>query len=57
MTNHLHRLLSVKEGYSLEDIIASFKKFTTFQTKKLLEEDNRKYIPALIKSSKNKIRN
>ena len=51
MTNHLHCMVSAKESCSLEDIAASFKKFTTFQIKKLLEKDNRKYISALIKSS------
>ena len=51
MTNHVHCLISAKENYFLEDIVASFKKFTTAQTKKLLEKDNRKYISVLIKSS------
>ena len=58
MTNHIHCLVSAnKESCSLEDIVASFKKFTTSQTKKLLEKDNRKYIPALIKSSYSKKKN
>ena len=51
MTNHIHCLVSAKENYSLEDIVASFKKFTTSQIKELLEKDNRKYLSALIKSS------
>ena len=51
MTNHIHCIISAKEGYYLENIVASFKKFTTFQTKKLLEKDNRKYISVLIESS------
>ncbi|MEA2097779.1 MAG: transposase [Patescibacteria group bacterium] len=51
MMNHIHCMVLAKEDYSLEDIVASFKKFTTSQTKKLLEKDNRKYISALIKSS------
>ncbi len=54
MTNHLHCLVSAKEGCYLEDIVASFKKFTTSQIKILLEKDNRKYISALIKSSYSK---
>ncbi|MCK4592729.1 transposase [Candidatus Parcubacteria bacterium] len=51
MTNHIHCLVSAKENYSSEDIVASFKKFTTSQIKELLEKDNRKYLSALIKSS------
>ena len=51
MTNHIHCLVSTKENYSLENIVASFKKFTTSQIKELLEKDNRKYILALINSS------
>lgn len=54
MTNHIHCLMSAKEGYCLEDMAASFKKFTTSQIKILLEKDNRKYISALIKSSYSK---
>ena len=57
MTNHIHCIISVKESYSLEDIIASFKKFTTFQIKKILEKDSRKYISSLIKSSYAKKKN
>ena len=57
MANHLHCIVSAKEGCYLEDIVASFKKFTTSQTKKLLEKDNRKYISALIKSSYAKKKN
>ncbi len=57
MTNHFHCLVSAQEDYSLENIVASFKKFTTFQTKKMLEKDNRKYISALIKSSYAKKKN
>ncbi|MCK5332280.1 transposase [Candidatus Parcubacteria bacterium] len=57
MTNHIHCVVSAKENYSLEDIVASFKKFTTFQTKRLLEKDNRKYILSLIKSSYSKKKN
>jgi len=49
--------MSAKEGYYLENIVASFKKFTTFQTKKLLEKDNRKYISTLIESSYTKKKN
>ena len=57
MTNHLHCLVSAKESYYLENIVASFKKFTTSQIKELLEKDNRKYISALIKSSYAKKKN
>jgi REP element-mobilizing transposase RayT len=57
MVNHVHCLISSKENHSLEDIVASFKKFTTSQTKKLLEKDNRKYISALIKRSYSKKKN
>ena len=57
MTNHLHCLVSAKESYCLENIVASFKKFTTSQIKKLLEKDNRRYIPALIKTSYAKNKN
>src|SRR5680860_22457 len=51
MTNHVHCLISAKEDYSLEDIVASFKKFTTSQIKKELAKDNRKYILGLIENS------
>jgi putative transposase len=51
MTNHIHCLISAKEDCCLEDIVASFKKFTTAQIKILLKKDNRKYISTLIKSS------
>jgi len=57
MTNHLHCLVSAKESYHLENIVASFKKFTTSQIKELLEKDNRKYISALIESSYSKKKN
>ena len=55
--NHIHCIISAKESYSLENIVASFKKFTTSQTKELLEKDNRKYISNLIESSYAKKKN
>ena len=51
MTNHLHCIASTKKSSCLEDIVASFKKFTTSQIKILLEKDNRKYISTLLENS------
>ena len=51
MTNHIHLLAQADENYKLSQIISDFKKYTTRETLKLLENDNRKYIKNLIKNS------
>ena len=39
MTNHVHLIISSKEGYKQEDIIRDFKKHTSKQLLKLIEEN------------------
>jgi REP element-mobilizing transposase RayT len=51
MTNHIHLIVQAKEGYKLSNIIQSYKRYTTEQIKKLVYNDSRKYIKALIDSS------
>ncbi|MFA4880871.1 MAG: transposase [Candidatus Doudnabacteria bacterium] len=51
LTNHIHLITQVKEGFKLSQIISDFKKHTTQEILKLLQEDNRKYIFNLIKNS------
>jgi len=51
MTNHLHLIVKAKEKNKLSQIISDFKKHTTREILKELEEDNRKYILNLIKNS------
>lgn len=51
MTNHIHLIVKAKEGCKLSQIISDFKKHTTREILKLLEEDNRRYILNLVKNS------
>jgi len=51
LTNHLHLIVQAKKGHILSQIISDFKKYTTREILKLLQEDNRKYILNLIKNS------
>lgn len=51
LTNHLHLIVQAKAGHRLSQIISDFKKHTTQEILKLLQEDNRKYIFNLIKNS------
>ena len=51
MTNHIHLIVKAKEGNKLSQIISDFKKHTTREILKELEEDNRRYILNLIKNS------
>lgn len=47
----MHMIAQAKEGYKLSQIISDFKKYTTIEILKLLEEDNRKYIINLVQNS------
>ncbi len=52
MTNHIHLIARTNEkSQGLDAIIRDFKRFTTQEFKKLLKNDNRKYILRLIKNS------
>ena len=50
MTNHIHLIVS-SEKNNLADIVRDFKSFTTFEIRKLLLSDRRKYILKLIDNS------
>ena len=51
MTNHIHLIVRAKDDHKLSQIISDFKKHTTREILKLLEQDNRRYILNLIKNS------
>ena len=56
MTNHIHLIAGASENsQGLDAIIRDFKSFTTHEIKKLLENDNRRYILKLLKNS-NKVK-
>jgi len=40
MPNHIHYMVSTREGYNLSNIIRDFKRYTSTQMTKLLESDN-----------------
>ncbi|MDD5732104.1 MAG: transposase [Patescibacteria group bacterium] len=54
MTNHIHLILQAKEGFGLDEIIRDFKRHTTREIIKTLEQDRRKYILKLIGTSLSK---
>ena len=54
MTNHIHVIWKARDGNKLSDIVHSFKRYTTQEIKKLLNDESRKYISGLIKTSKYK---
>ncbi len=51
MTNHIHLIVKAKQGYKLSQIASDFKKHTTREILKLLEQDNRRYILNLTENS------
>jgi putative transposase len=52
MTNHIHMIIGAREdGDSIDEIVWNFKKFTTHEFKKLIENDNRNYVGRLLKRS------
>jgi len=51
MTNHIHLIIQAKNDFKLSQIVASYKRYTTENIKKLITNDSRKYIKALINSS------
>lgn len=54
MTNHVHVIWQARKGYSLIQIVQSFKRQTTKDIKQVIRLDSRKYILGLIKTSKYK---
>jgi REP element-mobilizing transposase RayT len=55
MTNHIHLIAGASEkSQGLDAIIRDFKSFTTHEIKKLLKDDNRKYILKLLAESSKK---
>jgi REP element-mobilizing transposase RayT len=39
MSNHLHMIISAKDGYKLSDILRDFKKYTSKEVVRLIEEE------------------
>lgn len=50
MTNHIHFIVR-SDNKNLSEVLSSFKRQTTNEIKKLIKEDNRKYILRLINTS------
>ena len=48
MANHIHLIVGTTGKNSLDSIVRDFKSFTTHEIKKLLLNDNRKYLPVLL---------
>ncbi|MBN2102997.1 transposase, partial [bacterium] len=44
MLNHIHYMISCKEGYDLTGIIRDFKRYTSTETVKLLEQNNERLL-------------
>lgn len=44
MLTHIHYMVSSREGYHLSDIIRDFKRYTSTQISKLLEQDNERLL-------------
>ncbi len=51
MTNHIHLLFQVEQPYSAEIFLRDFKKWTTHELRKIVEQDNRRYIQNLLKTT------
>jgi putative transposase len=51
MTNHIHLIIGSKGELGVDAIIRDFKRHTTKEMKKLVENDNRKFLKVLIKYS------
>ena len=50
MTNHIHLIIQARDGYQISKIISSFKKFTTKEILKILQNDSRKHILRLLEN-------